>query len=100
MKGLSVNNAGRQSLSGPGPISHADLAEFRARHRLQEVIFDLARGLTKDYVGQPNCEAPPHVLFPQIVAIVRRYAAEKVNVVPPSDIKDIGLAPYYHLNPS
>ena len=95
MKALSVNNAGRQSLSGPGRISHASLAEFRARHRLQEVIFDLARGLTKHYVAQPQCEAPPQVLFPQMVNIVRRYAEEKVRVVEPADIKDLFLAPYY-----
>jgi type III restriction enzyme len=95
MKGLSVNNAGRQSLSGPGRISHADLAEFRARHRLQQVIFGLARGLTKHYVAQPTCEAPTQVLFPQMLAIVRRYAEQKINVVAPADIKDLFLAPYY-----
>src|SRR5579885_178732 len=95
MKLLSVNNAGRQSLSGPGRISHASLAEFRARHRLQEVIFDLARGLTKHYLAQAQCEAPPQVLFPQMVKIVRRYTEEKVQVVEPADIKDLFLAPYY-----
>lgn len=95
MKGLSVNNAGRQSLSGPGRISHADLAEFRARHRLQEVIFDLARGLTKHYVAQPKCEVPAQVLFPQLVAIVRDFAEKKVKVIEPADIKDLFLAPYY-----
>lgn len=95
MKGLSVNNAGRQSLSGPGRISQADLAEFRAKRRLQELVFGLARSLTKDYISQPKCQVPAHVLFPQLVAIVRRYIEEKVKVVEPSDIKDLFLAPYY-----
>jgi type III restriction enzyme len=95
MKALSVHNAGRQSLSGPGRISHADLAEFRARRPLQEVIFDLARGLTKHYLAQPQCEAPPQVSFPQMVNIVRRYVEEKVRVIEPADIKDLFLAPYY-----
>ena len=70
MKGLSVNNAGKQSLSGPGAISEATLAEFRAKRRVQELIFDLGRTLIKSYVAQPKCEAPAHVLFPQLVRIV------------------------------
>jgi type III restriction enzyme len=95
MKGLSVNNAGRQSLSGPGRISEATLAEFRAKRRLQELVFSLARTLTKAYVAQPQCEAPAHVLFPQVVKIVQRYVRDKVHVHPPADIKDLFLAPYY-----
>ena len=95
MKGLSVNNAGKQSLSGPGAISEATLAEFRAKRRVQELIFDLGRTLIKSYVAQPKCEAPAHVLFPQIVNILQRYVAEKVHVHPPADIKDLFLAPYY-----
>jgi type III restriction enzyme len=95
MKALSVNNAGRQSLSGPGSVTQADLAEFRARHRLQELVFGFARVLTKDYVAQPKCQAPAHVLFPQLVGIVRRFIEEKVKVAEPADIKDLFLAPYY-----
>ncbi len=95
MKGLSVNNAGKQSLSGPGAISEATLAEFRAKRRVQELIFDLGRTLIKSYVAQPKCEAPAHVLFPQVVRILQRYMAEKVHVHPPADIKDLFLAPYY-----
>jgi type III restriction enzyme len=95
MKGLSVNNAGKQSLSGPGAISEATLSEFRAKRRVQELIFDLGRTLIKSYVAQPKCEAPAHVLFPQIVKILQRYMAEKVHVHPPADIKDLFLAPYY-----
>jgi type III restriction enzyme len=95
MKALSVNNAGRQSLSGPGRLSDATLKEFRAQRRIQELVFELARSLTKGYVAQPQCEAPAHVLFPQVVGIVKRYLAEKVHVHPPAEIKDAFLAPYY-----
>ena len=62
---------------------------------MQELVFDLARGLTKEYVSQPQCDVPAHVLFPQLVKIIQRYMAEKVEVRPPADIKDLGLAPYY-----
>ncbi len=95
MKGLSVNNKGRQSLSGPGRISQADLEAFRSKRRLQELVFEFARALTRDYVAQPQCQAPAHVLFPQVVRIVQRYLTDKVQVHPPANIKDLFLAPYY-----
>ena len=71
------------------------LKEYRARMRLQELVFDLARGLTKEYVSQPQCHVPAHVLFPQLVKIIQKYMAEKVEVRPPADLKDLVLAPYY-----
>jgi hypothetical protein len=95
MKSLSINNQGRMSLGGPGPISDATLAEYRAKRRLQELVFDLAGALTRDYHAQASCEAPAHALFPQMVAIVQRYLKEKVVVEPPAHIKDLFLAPYY-----
>ena len=95
VKGLHQNNRGRMSLSGPGRIDEVSLGSFRTGHRLQELVFDLARALTKDYVGQPNCAAPAHVLFPQVVQIVSRYVDERVRAVQPADKKDVFLAPYY-----
>jgi type III restriction enzyme len=56
-------------------------------------VFEFAGALTKLYVNQPSCQAPAHVLFPQIVNIVRRYVEEKVVVFPPADLKDLFLAP-------
>jgi type III restriction enzyme len=95
MKGLSINNQGRMSLSGPGKISGATLAEWRAKRRLQELVFELAGALTRDYVQQARCEAPAQVLFPQMLGIVQRYVKEKVYAEPPADKKDSFLAPYY-----
>ena len=95
VKGLNVNNAGKLSLSGPGRVSDVSLTEFRAKRRLQELVFDFASALTKEYVRQPQCEVPAHVLFPQLVGIVQRYLSEKVRVHSPANIKDLFLAPYY-----
>jgi len=97
VKGLSLNNAGRMSLAGPGRLDEVTLREYRARVRLQQVVFELAAGLTKQYLGQPKCQAPAHVLFPQLVEIIQRYLQEKVFVPSKSDIKDVGLSPYYGL---
>jgi type III restriction enzyme len=95
VKGLSVNNQGRHSLSGPGRIDDVTLANFRSQRRVQELIFDLARGLTRDYLAHHQAEIPAHVLFPQLVPICRRYVEEFVVVQPPADRKDLFLSPYY-----
>jgi type III restriction enzyme len=95
MRGLNISATGRPSLSGPGKASIADLEEFRSRHRIQELVFEFACALTKHYVRQPSCQAPAHVLFPQVVNIVRRCVEEKVIVFPPANLKDLFLAPYY-----
>jgi type III restriction enzyme len=95
MKALSITNSGRPSLSGPGRIDEANLREFRAKRRIQELVFDCAKQLTRDYSTQRTCAVPPHVLFPQIVAIVGRYVSEKVQAEPPADKRDLFLAPYW-----
>ena len=95
VKGLNVNNRGRPSLSGPGKLDQVSLEEFRAKRRLQELTFDLARTLTRDYKAQPHCSVPSHILFPQLADIVQRYLREKVRVQRPADVKDLFLAPYY-----
>jgi type III restriction enzyme len=95
VKGLTINNSGRPSLSGPGRVDDVTLTEFRAKRRLQELVFDLARTLTRDFLANRKDEVPAHVLFPQLAAIVRRYLDEKVKVQAPADIKDLFLSPYY-----
>jgi type III restriction enzyme len=95
MKAALLNNQGRMTLSGPGKISDVTLKEFRAKRRVQELVFELAATLTRDYVGQQRCEIPAHVLFPQIVPIVQKCLAKKVEVRSPSDVKDAFLAPYF-----
>jgi type III restriction enzyme len=95
VKGLNHNNQGRLTLSGPGRVDEVNLREFRQKRRVQELVFELAAALTRDYAGQGRCEAPPHVLFPQLALIVRRYVEERVRVVPPADAKDLFLSPYY-----
>jgi len=88
-------NQGRPSINGPGGVQSATLAGFRARHRVQELCFQMAASLTRQYMAQATCEAPAHVLFPQVLAIVRRYVADKVRPIPPAVTVDAFLAPYY-----
>jgi len=95
VKTMSLTNAGRMSLSGPGKVDEVTLREFRSKRRKQELIFDLAKGLTRQYVEHRECDVPAHKLFPQLVQFIRRYLDDKVKVQPPADIKDLFLAPYY-----
>lgn len=92
--GLNLNNKGRMTLQGPGKISRVTLEQFREKHRIQELVFDLASTLAKDYMAQ-GCTIPIHVLFPQLVAVAQRYVKEKVFADPPADKKDVFLAPYW-----
>jgi type III restriction enzyme len=95
VKGTLPNNAGRTSLTGPGRIESVDLNPYRSGRRFQELVFDLAAALTRDYVAQPKCEVPAHVLFRQVVGIVEKYLREKVRPVPPAELLDVFLSPYY-----
>ena len=88
-------NHGRPSLTGPGKIQRVDLNPFRAGRRIQELVFEMAGDLTREYVNSPSCEAPAQVLFPQIARIVERYVEERVTPVKPAERLDLFLSPYY-----
>ncbi len=95
VKAALLSNRRRPSLSGPGRLERLDLNPYRAGWRLQALEFELARDLTRAYAAQPTCEVPPHVLFPQLLAVVRTYLRDKVEVVRPAELVDAFLSPYY-----
>jgi len=95
MKAALPANSGRPSLSGPGRLEDVSLNPFRQKRRKQELVFELATTLTKEYVALGDNELSPHVLFPQLIKIVRRYLDKKIFVRPPADLMDIFLSPYY-----
>ena len=95
VKGLNLNNRGRPSLLGPGRLDQVTLQERRSHLRVQELVFDVARTLTRDFIQQRGCELPAQVLFPQMASIVDRYVRNEVAVQPPGDLRDLHFAPYY-----
>ncbi|TLD43375.1 MAG: Type III restriction-modification enzyme, helicase subunit [Candidatus Jettenia ecosi] len=95
MKAGLPNNQGRYSLTGPGRIENVDLSPYRSGRRFQELVFELARDLARNYVSQPGCTVPPHILFPQVARIVEKYLKEKVLPISPANIMDAFLSPYY-----
>ncbi len=95
VKAALPTNTGRPSLLGPGRLESVDLNPYRSGRRIQELVFELARDLTRDYAASASCEAPAHVLFPQLARIAQRFVNEKVIPVKPADRIDVFLAPYY-----
>ncbi|MCK9195499.1 MAG: hypothetical protein M0P16_00780 [Syntrophales bacterium] len=74
---------------GIGEYVKHDRAEYWARHHLQEIEFEIARHVVAALVGEGE-QAPVqgnartrglarHELFPQVLRIVPRYIAEKVD---------------------
>jgi hypothetical protein len=51
MKATVPNNLGRMTLSGPGRLDDATLKEFRSKRRLQKLVFEFARTLTREQVS-------------------------------------------------
>jgi type III restriction enzyme len=95
MKAGLLNNQGRPSLMGPGKLETVDLNPYRQGRREQELAFELARDLTRAYLGVKGCNVPPHALFPQLAQITLRYLKEKVQPFPPMVRVDAFLSPYY-----
>jgi len=100
MKAGLPTNQGRPTIYGPGKLSTASLAAYRAEHRLQTRIAETARELVKTYAVQAeatSAQTHPSVLYPQFVAAVKRFVAEKVRAYHPATEADVFLAPYYGL---
>jgi type III restriction enzyme len=95
VKGLHATTRGKLTLSGPGRVDEVNLDEFRAKRRMQELVFDLAKTIAREYAAQKQCTIPSHKLFPQLASIIQLYLDKKVEAQPPSDKKDLFLAPYY-----
>jgi type III restriction enzyme len=60
----------------------------------QELVFDVARTLTRDFVQQRESEVPLRVLFPELLHIVDRYVRQEVALQPPGDLRDLQFASY------
>jgi type III restriction enzyme len=95
VKHLMPAAGGGRTISGPGQMEQVTLDAFRSGRREQELAFHLSRDLTRRYQSDRKDTAPSHVLFPQILKIVERYVAEKIEPGPATQRIDAFLSPYY-----
>jgi len=95
VKSTLLSNQTRPSFSEPGGSENLTLDAWRDSTRLQQQEFEMAASLTREYAELETCQAPAHVLFPQLLAIVKRFVGEKVVVDAPEKRIDVFLAPYW-----
>ncbi len=95
LKAMMPGLQSRPSLNSPGSTAMAELSSYTNRLRVQELCFDIAQGLTKEYCTRSPGEIAPHVLFPQLVEIVRQFLTTKVEARHPYDIRAAGVSPFY-----
>ena len=95
MKAGLPSNTGRPSLTGPGHLEQVDLNPYRSGRRRQQLVFEMARDLTRAWGRTDDCAAPAHVLFPQLVTVVQRYLELKVQPIAPAQAIDAFLSPWY-----
>ncbi|ORX13077.1 BPTD_3080 family restriction endonuclease [Mycobacterium xenopi] len=88
-------NRGRPSLLEPGGIAMLDLQKWRSEATRQQREFQMAAALTRHYAEQDKCDAPPQVLFPQMLDIVRRFVRDRVVVDDEAKRIDVFLSPYW-----
>ncbi len=94
MAAAMPNNQGRVKAVDVGKVREMTLETFFATKRLQQLVFEAAGTLTRDFIATGAASAPAHVLFPQVQRIIARYVDEKVR----DDGKDkrvLFCAPYY-----
>jgi type III restriction enzyme len=88
------NNQGRVKAIEVGKVREMSIEYFFASKRLQQLIFEAAATLTRDFIATGSASAPAHVIFPQLQRVITRYVAEKVQDGG-NDERVLFCSPYY-----
>ncbi len=80
---------------GPGQSALITLEDWRKRMRVQQVVFAIAAGLTRDWTARNGEVIPTHRLFPLFVGYAERYLREKIQRRGNSAPQDVAINPYF-----
>lgn len=95
LRGLATHD-GALAAYGPGAPELVSLEAWRTRIRVQQVAFMLAREMTVAWVtDRGGSGIPTHTLFPQLLATVSRFLAEKVECRGNRQVQDVAISPYF-----
>ena len=91
----SIDATGATGGKGPGASRELTMGPYDQGLRVQRGVFQMAAGLTQSYLSQSQGSVPAHVLFPQLVPIVERFAKRHVTFPPTATLKRLFSAPFY-----
>jgi type III restriction enzyme len=95
MRGLATHD-GALAAYGPGAPELVSLEAWRTSIRVQQVAFMLAREMTVVWMNERGGSGiPTHTLFPQLLATVNRFLAEKVECKGNREVQDVAISPYF-----
>ena len=80
---------------GVGKGAIHDKQAFYDAHRIQRTIFEIAAKITDDL--KFGDEGGRRIMFPQVAALVRRYAGERVDIIGDGKIEELALPHYRSL---
>ena len=94
VKGLATTD-GALAAYGPGAASVVNLDQWRARVRVQQVAFTIAKVLVQQWKQERGDAIPMHRLFPQMLAYAQKYLQTKLDCHGNRAPQDVALNPYF-----
>lgn len=94
MSAALPNNQGRVKAIDIGKAREMTLETFFQQTRMQQLVFETAGTLTRDFIASGNTTVPAHVLFPQLQQVIATYVTTRVRDEG-QDPRVLFCAPYY-----
>lgn len=94
MKGLATTD-GALAAYGPGAAAVVNLDAWRARVRVQQVAFTLAKVVVQQWQQDRGDAIPMHRLFPQVLGYAQQYLSTKLDCRGNRAPQDVALNPYF-----
>lgn len=94
VQGLSAAD-GRLTRYGPGKPRHLTMDEWRSSVRIQQVCFNLAKELTRQWRDEYGDSIPVHRQFPQMLQVSTTFIDEHVECEGARKKLDLLINPYF-----